>query len=80
MDSITAIVGENNAGKTTILRALNSVFNFKEEEKYFRNKTHQYAKRSVTYIEVYLADIPVGFFQDGHSVHKIGIKFSYSYK
>lgn len=32
MHDITAIVGENNAGKTAVLRALNSVMNFKEEE------------------------------------------------
>ncbi|HEL0631712.1 TPA: AAA family ATPase, partial [Streptococcus equi subsp. zooepidemicus] len=32
MKDITAIVGENNAGKTGILRALNSVFNFEEEK------------------------------------------------
>lgn len=29
---IMAIVGENNSGKTTILRALNAFFNFDEEE------------------------------------------------
>lgn len=29
---IMAIVGENNSGKTTILRALNAFFNFEEEE------------------------------------------------
>ena len=28
MHDITAIVGENNAGKTAVLRALNSVMNF----------------------------------------------------
>lgn len=34
-DEINAIVGENNAGKTALLRALNSVFNWKYEEPYF---------------------------------------------
>ena len=37
MHDITAIVGENNAGKTAVLRALNSVMNFKEEEENFIN-------------------------------------------
>ena len=27
-NEITAIIGENNAGKTALLRAINSVFNF----------------------------------------------------
>ena len=27
LDEITAVIGENNAGKTALLRALNSVFN-----------------------------------------------------
>lgn len=35
MDDITAIVGENNAGKTGILRALNSVYNFDDEKSFF---------------------------------------------
>ena len=31
MNDITAIVGENNAGKTAILRALNAIMNYEEE-------------------------------------------------
>lgn len=38
MKDITAIVGENNAGKTGVLRALNSVFNFDEEKNFFLTK------------------------------------------
>ena len=30
-DEIAAIVGENNAGKSALLRAINSVFNWDEE-------------------------------------------------
>ena len=32
-----ALVGENNAGKTAILRALNSVFNYEYEKEFFLN-------------------------------------------
>ena len=32
MHDITAIVGENNAGKTAILRALNAVMNYEQEK------------------------------------------------
>lgn len=81
MDNITAIVGENNAGKTAILRALNSFFNFEEEKQNFIDRTHQYAKRSNSYIEIYFADIPVSFFQGTqHSyMERIGVEFYYSY-
>ena len=58
MKDITAIVGENNAGKTGILRALNSVFNFDIEKKFFVDKTHQYAPRNNSYIELKIVDIP----------------------
>ena len=36
LHEITAIIGENNAGKTALLRALNSVFNWGEEERFFK--------------------------------------------
>lgn len=58
MKDITAIVGENNAGKTGILRALNSVFNFEEEKEFFLDKTHQYAPRNNSYIVLKMEDIP----------------------
>lgn len=57
MKDVTAIVGENNAGKTGILRALNSVFNFDEEKKFFLDKTHQYAPRNNSYIILTIEDI-----------------------
>lgn len=58
MKDITAIVGENNSGKTGILRALNSVFNFEDEKKFFLDKTHQYAPRNNSYILLKIEDIP----------------------
>ncbi len=39
-DQISALVGENNAGKTAVLKALNSFFNFNEEEELFLNKSY----------------------------------------
>ena len=47
---LTAIVGENNSGKTGILRALNSVFNYEFEEQDFQNGAHRYAPRTITKI------------------------------
>ena len=40
MNKITAVVGENNAGKTAVLRAINAVLNYMDEEMSFKNKTH----------------------------------------
>lgn len=53
-NEINAIVGENNAGKTAILRALNTFFNFKQEEAKFLDRTHRYALRSNTKIVITL--------------------------
>ncbi|MCS3855736.1 AAA family ATPase [Salinibacter ruber] len=39
---IWCLVGENNSGKSAILRALNSFFNFNEEKKEFLEGSHQY--------------------------------------
>lgn len=43
LSEVTAVIGENNAGKTALLRALNSVFNWEYEQAYFLNNAHQYA-------------------------------------
>lgn len=53
-NELTALVGENNSGKTAILRALNSVFNYEYEENDFINGAHRYAPRTVTKIKVHL--------------------------
>ncbi len=49
-DEINAVIGENNAGKTALLRALNSVFNWQYEEHNFLNNRHQYSPRARTKI------------------------------
>lgn len=58
LHDITGIVGENNAGKTGVLRALNSVFNYENEKMNFLDKTHQFAPRSNSYIYLKFEDIP----------------------
>jgi len=57
LEKINAIVGENNVGKTAILRALNAFFNYDKEE-LFIDKSHQYAKRSITKILVVFDEVP----------------------
>ncbi|WP_084191576.1 ATP-dependent nuclease [Algiphilus aromaticivorans] len=49
---VSAIVGENNSGKSAVLRALNSFFHFHEEEDAFRLGQHQYAPRTHARIEI----------------------------
>ena len=57
-NEVTAIIGENNAGKTALLRALNSVFNWEHEKASFLNNTHQYALRTTTKIVLVFESIP----------------------
>ena len=40
LSEITTVLGENNAGKTSLLRALNSVLNWDEEKRYFEDNSH----------------------------------------
>lgn len=58
LDKVNAIVGENNSGKTAILRALNAFFNFKEEEMSFLNESHRFKSRTNTYIAVTFKNVP----------------------
>ena len=43
IDDILGIVGQNNSGKTAILRALNSFFNPKKELQYFLSGVNLYS-------------------------------------
>ncbi len=81
MKKITAIVGKNNAGKTGILRALNSVFNFEDEKKFFLDKTHQYAPRNNSYIMLKMEDIPAKseFLRKYIFNNELTIEWMYSY-
>jgi len=60
LSDITAFVGENNAGKSSLLRALNAFFNYDKEEEHFIKKHHQYSATSLPRIELHLSDIPTG--------------------
>lgn len=56
INNIAALVGENNSGKTSILRALNAVFNYSDEELYFKNESHKHSSRANTYIKIKILD------------------------
>lgn len=80
MNKITAVVGENNAGKTAVLRAINAVLNYMNEEMSFKNKTHQYAVRSNTYITISFVEVPDKvIYKDKIDIDKLVIKFVYKY-
>lgn len=46
IDKVIALVGENNSGKSAILRALNAFFNYQEEEQDFILGKHQYSAKA----------------------------------
>ena len=80
MNEITAVVGENNSGKTSVLRAINAVLNYSFEEDFFQNRRHQYAAKNNTHITITLSEISENdyfteYIQDG----KLTIKFSFIY-
>lgn len=80
INNITAIVGENNSGKTSVLRAINAVLNYSFEEEFFVNRRHQYAQKSNTHITIMFNNIPdderlLTYVHDG----KITLCFSYIY-
>ncbi len=53
-----ALVGQNNAGKSSILRALNAFFNFEEEKKHFEESKHNFTQNSQAVIELQFSNIP----------------------
>ncbi len=80
MNNITAVVGENNAGKTAVLRAINAVLNYNFEESSFISKKHQYAPRNNTYIVIAFSEIPAKpIYSDKLYDRALTIKFSFSY-
>lgn len=80
LNEITTIIGENNAGKTALLRALNSVFNWEEEKRYFEDNTHQYVIRTVSKILLTFEDVPnKPIYADKLYNNKLILGLSYSY-
>lgn len=80
MNNITAVVGENNAGKTSVLKAINSVLNYKDEESSFLNQNHRYAPRNNTHITIVFDEIPnKKLYEDKVNNNTLTIKFSYIY-
>lgn len=57
LNSLCALVGENNVGKSSVLRALNTFFNFGSEKKSFIDKSHQYSSHGPAKIELSFIDI-----------------------
>lgn len=54
-----ALVGQNNAGKSSVLRALNAFFNFADERVSFDSQRHAFQKNSVAEIEVEFDAVPL---------------------
>lgn len=76
---VLAIVGQNNAGKSHILRALNSFFNFSDEQKDFLNQSHAFSLKSRPRIEIVFSDIA----EDDHipgqylASNRLTLRFTY---
>jgi putative ATP-dependent endonuclease of OLD family len=56
--NLCALVGSNNVGKSTLLRALNSFFNFESEKLNFQNGSHDFKKRAIPKIDIILTAVP----------------------
>lgn len=55
---VNALVGENNAGKSSLLKAINAFFNPDDELLTFRKGQHQYSSNSYPKITVVFENIP----------------------
>ncbi|QNE45871.1 AAA family ATPase [Glaciihabitans sp. INWT7] len=53
-----ALVGQNSAGKTSILRALNAFFNFEDERIAFESGQHTFQASSFAVIELTFTEVP----------------------
>ena len=64
ISTINAIVGQNNAGKSCLLRAMNAFFNFEKEENAFSGRVHSYSPRTTSKIEMYFEEFDASRIQD----------------
>src|SRR6478735_2828030 len=71
VSSINAIVGQNNAGKSCLLRALNAFFNYDKEDLAFISGSHSFAPRTISKIEIHFDEIDSS---------KVASKFIYNKK
>ncbi|MEF3310073.1 AAA family ATPase [Paenibacillus sp. GYB004] len=55
---ISALVGENNTGKSGLLKALNVFFNYEKEEYSLLEGIHQYSNKSLVKIELTFSEVP----------------------
>ncbi|MDQ2093740.1 ATP-dependent nuclease [Rhodalgimonas zhirmunskyi] len=54
----TALVGQNSAGKSSILRALNAFFNFPKERKSFDEGRHAFQKTTTSIVTLDFSEVP----------------------
>lgn len=71
VSSVNAIVGQNNAGKSCLLRALNAFFNYDKEELAFISGSHSFAPRTISKIEIHFDEIDLS---------KVASRFIYNKK
>ncbi|WP_028973930.1 AAA family ATPase [Spirochaeta cellobiosiphila] len=78
-NNINAIVGQNNSGKSSIIRALNAFFNFSEESKYFYDGLHNYTNSSIPKIIIQFSEIrDIAKYSDFLNDNILEIQFAYS--
>ncbi|MFT0189741.1 ATP-dependent nuclease [Candidatus Enterococcus avicola] len=49
---LTALIGENNSGKSSFLKALNAFFNYSDEKKSFQAGEHRYRSRTRPVVQI----------------------------
>ena len=57
IEQVLALVGQNNAGKSHVLRALNAFFNFEDEKRDFISLDHMFSSRARPKITVVFNEI-----------------------
>jgi putative ATP-dependent endonuclease of OLD family len=81
LNNVTALVGQNNSGKSGIFRALNAFFNFEDEKISFLQDKHLYKTRTIPIIDITFSNIPE---KDIYNNKLIGeellLRFKYSHK
>lgn len=77
---ISALVGENNTGKSGVLKALNVFFNYDQEEYSLLGGTHQYSNKSLVKIELTFSEVPENDrYRDLINHGELTIRMTYSF-